>query len=56
MVLIKNLKFCKRFVLSEIHRKNVFGDVLLKKQAFLDNIKIDLKRRQNWHFGKGDSP
>ena len=56
MVLIKNLKFCKSFVLSEIHREKVFGDVLLKKQAFLDNIKIDLKRRQNWHFGKGDSP
>ena len=56
MVLIKNLKFCKRFVLCEIHREKVFGDVLLTKQAFLDNINMDLKRRQNWHFGKGDSP
>ena len=26
------------------------------KQVFLDNINVDLKRRQNWHFCKGDSP
>ena len=36
--------------LCEIHREKVFGDVLLRKQAFLDNINMDLKRRQNWHF------
>ena len=53
MVLIKNLKFCKRFVLCEIHREKVFGDVLLTKQAFLDNINMDIKKGQNWHFGKG---
>ena len=56
MVLVKNLKFCKRFVLCEIHREKVFGDVLLTKQAFLDNINMDLKRRQNWYFFKRDSP
>ena len=27
--------------------KKVFGDVLVRKQAFLDNINMDLKRRQN---------
>ena len=26
---------------------------LVRKQAFLDNINMDLKRRQNWHFAKG---
>ena len=52
MVLVKNLKFCKRFVLCKIHREKVFGDVLLRKQAFLDNINVDIKRRQNWHFCK----
>ena len=36
--------------------KNNFGHVLLRKQAFLDNINMYLKRRQNWHFCKGDSP
>ena len=50
MVLVKNLKFCYRFVLCKIHPEKVFGDVLVKKQAFLDNINMDLKRRQNWHF------
>ena len=53
MVLVKNLKFCERFVLCKIHPEKVFGDVLVRKQAFLDNINMDLKRRQNKHFGKG---
>ena len=47
MVLVKNLKFCDRFVLCKIHQEKVFGDVLIRKQAFLDNINMDLKRRQN---------
>ena len=47
MVLVKNLKFCERFVLRKIDPENVFGDVLVRKQAFLDNINMDLKRRQN---------
>ena len=55
MGLVKNWKLCERFVLSKIHPKKVFGDVLVRKQAFLDNINMDLKRRQNWHFCKGDS-
>ena len=55
MVLVKNLKFYERFVLCKIHPENVFGDVLVKQQAFLDNINMDLQRRQNWHFCKGDS-
>ena len=53
MVLGKNLKFCKRFVFCEIHREKLFGDVHLRKQAFLDNINKDLKKRQNWQFAKG---
>ena len=47
MVSVKNLKFCKRFVLCEIHREKelslskidgekVFADVLDKKEAFKD--------------------
>ena len=55
MVLIKNWKFCERLVLCKIHQEKVFGDVLVRKQAFLDNKNMDLKRRQNWHFCKGDS-
>ena len=36
----------------QIHPEKVFSDVLVRKQAFLDNINMDLKRRQNWHFCK----
>ena len=53
MVLVKNWKFCERFLLCKIHPEKVFGDVLVSKQAFLDNLNMDLKRRQNWHFVKG---
>ena len=56
MVFVINLKFGERFVLCKINQEKVFGVVLVRKQAFLDNINMDLKRRQNWHFCKGDSP
>ena len=56
MVVVKNLKFCKPFVLWKINQEKVFADVPVRKQAFLDNINMDLKTRQNWHFCKGDSP
>ena len=56
MVLVKNLKFCERFVLSKVHPEEVFGDVMVRKQVFLDNIKMDLKTGQNWTLCKGDSP
>ena len=45
MVSVKNLKFVKRFVLCEILREKVFGDVLLRKQPFLDSINMDLKKK-----------
>ena len=50
MVLVKNLKVCERFVLCKLQPKKVFGDVLVRKQVFLDNINMDSKRSQNWHF------
>ena len=56
MVLVKYWNLCERFVLWKIQSEKVFGDVLVRKQACLDNINMDLKRRQNWHFCKGDSP
>ena len=52
MVLVKNLKFCKRFVLCEIQREKVFGDVLLRKQDVLDNINMDLKKGKIRIFAK----
>ena len=53
MVFVKNLKFCEGFVFCKIHPEKGFGDVLVRKPFFLDNINMDLKRRQNWHFCKG---
>ena len=53
MVLVKNLKFCERFVLCKIHPEKVFGDVLVKKQAFLDNINMYSKEGKTSIFAKG---
>ena len=53
MILVKNLKFCLRFVLCKIHREKVFDDVLVRKQAFLDNINMHLKERDIGIFLKG---
>ena len=52
MVLVKNLKFCKRFVLCEIKREKLFGDVLLRKKDVLDNINMDLKKGKIRIFAK----
>ena len=37
-----NVSFNAKYAQGE-----VFGDVLVRKEAFLDNISMDLKRRQN---------
>ena len=55
-VLVETLKCCELSVLCKIHPEKVFGDVLVSKKAFLDNINMDLKTRQNWHFSEVDSP
>ena len=46
MVLVKNLRFCQLFVLVKIQREKVFGNVLLRKQDFVDNRNIDLRNPQ----------
>ena len=38
MVLVKNLKFCERFVLCKIHPEKVFGYVLVRKQVFAEGV------------------
>ena len=53
MVLVKNWKFCERFVLCKIHPEKVYGDVLVKKQAFLDNINLYLKKGKISILAKG---
>ena len=53
MVLVKKWKFSERFVICKIHPEKVFGDVLGKKQAFLDNINLYLKKGKISIFAKG---
>ena len=53
MVLVKNLKSCERLFLCNIHPEKVFGDALVRKQAFLDNISMDLKAGKIGIFAKG---
>ena len=52
MVFMKNLKFFHLFVLYKIHRKKVFADVLVRKQAFLHNKNMDFKKRETGIFPK----
>ena len=47
MVLVKHWNFCEPFKLCNMNLEKIFGDVLVRKQAFLENIKMDLTRRQN---------
>ena len=50
MVLVETLKFFERFVLCKIHPEKVFGDVLVSKQAFLDNIEHGFKKKAKLAF------
>ena len=42
-----NLVVNFRLLLCKIHAGKVFGDVLVRKQGFLDKINMDLNRSQN---------
>ena len=50
MVVVKSLKFFERFVLSKIQPEKVFGDNIVRKQAFLDNINMHLKKKAKLAF------
>ena len=57
MDLIKKLEiFLTIRFMQNTPREKKFREVLVREQAFLDNINIDLKTRPNWHFCKTDSP
>ena len=52
MVFDKDLKFYECFVFCKIHPENVFGDALVRKEAFLDNKNMDLNTSQIGIFAK----
>ena len=57
MVSGKNLKFLHRFLFGKFELLKVFGDVLERELAFLDNKKkTELRKSQIFHFSERVSP
>ena len=56
MILVKKWSFFQLFFLRNIGQKNVFYDILDRKNAFLGYKKKKFKKSKNWHFCKGVNP
>ena len=56
MVLIQKWPFFQLLFLGNIGQKNVFYDILERKNAFLGYKNKKFKRSKNWHFSKGVNP
>ena len=52
----KNGRFSKFFFLGNIEQKNVFYDILQRKNAFLRHKNKKFKKTKNWSFSKGVNP
>ena len=52
MVSVKNFKFPHCFLFGKFGLLKVFGDVLERELAFLDNKKTELRKSQIFHFSK----
>ena len=50
MVLVPKWPFFQLFILGNVGRKNVFDDILERKNAFLDYKNNKFKNSKNWHF------
>ena len=56
MVLVQKWPFFELFFLGNIGQKNVFYDILERKDAFLDYKNKNLKNSKNCHFSKEVNP
>ena len=56
MVLVQKWPFFKHFFLPNIGQKNVFYDILKRKNAFLGYKNKKFKKSKNRHFSKGVNP
>ena len=56
MILVRKLKFFHVLCLSKMDEKEVFADVLDKKEVFKDYKNNCVRKTQNWNFSKGVSP
>ena len=52
----KNGHFSNYFLSANIGQKNVFYDILERKNAFLGYKNKKFKNSKNWHFSKGVNP
>ena len=56
MVLVQKWQFFPTFFLGNVAQKNVFCDVLERKNAFLGNKNSKFKKTKNWYFSKAVNP
>ena len=56
MVLVQKWDFFHLFIFRKIGKKQVFGDILERKNAFIDNKNKEFKRLKNWYLLKGVNP
>ena len=56
MFLVQNWPFFQLFFLGNIRQKNIFYDILKRKNAFLGYKNKKFKKSKNWHFSKGVKP
>ena len=56
MVLVQKWPFFQLFFLAKISQKNVFYDILERKNAFLSYKNKKFKKLKNWYFSKGVNP
>ena len=56
MVFLKNWSFFHFLFFNNIGRKNVFYDIVERKNAFLGNKNKKYKKSKNWYFCKGVNP
>ena len=56
MVLVQKWPFFQLFFLDNIGHKNVFYDILERKNAFLEYKNKHFKKSKNWHFSNGVNP
>ena len=56
MISVKNLNFLNAFFLLKLFPEMMFGDVLDRKEAFLDNKNLYLICPKNRKFSKGVNP
>ena len=56
MVVVEKWPFYQLFFLGNIGQKNVFYDILERRNAFLGYKNKKFKKLKNWHFSKGVNP